>query len=132
MTTDGGQQTVGQIGAAFVDGCATLIGRSAEAVDEGRADLANRLLASVGRHPGLLRRLSQIDVSNTRDAVVLLEDDTTLVHLGDEQFVERLQAYVDLSSALHDRVTDIEYVDVRFDNHIYVRPAAAAGKARAR
>ena len=82
--------------------------------------------------PALLRRVSQIDVSNTRDAVVLLEDDTTLVHLGDDQFLERLQSYVDLSSALHERVTDIEYADVRFDNHIYVRPAAAARKAAAR
>jgi len=54
------------------------------------------------------------------------------VHLGDDQFLERLQSYADLSSALHDRVPDIEYVDVRFDNHMYVRPAAAAAKAVAR
>ena len=101
-------------------------------MDEGRADLANRLLGSVARRAAMLRRLSQIDVSNVRDAVVLLDDDTTLVHLGDDQFVERLQSYVDLSSALHDRFTDIEYADVRFDNHIYVRPTPAAQKAAAR
>jgi cell division protein FtsQ len=121
-----------QFDLPIIDGLSAPPDHGGAAVDEGRADLANRLLASLGRHPGLLRRVSQIDVSNTRDAVVLLEDDTTLVHLGEEQFVERLQAYVDLSSALHDRVTDIEYVDVRFDNHIYVRPAAAVGRARAR
>ena len=69
-------------------------------------------------------------MSNARDAVVLLENDTTLVHLGDDQFLERLQSYVDLSPALHERVTDIEYVDVRFDNHMYVRPVAAARRPR--
>ena len=55
-----------------------------------------------------------------------------LVHLGDDQFLERLQSYVDLSAALHERVTDIEYVDVRFDNQIYVRPVAAARMTAAR
>jgi cell division septal protein FtsQ len=72
--------------------------------------------------------VSQVDVSNTRDAVVLLADDTTRVHLGDDQFAERLQSYVDLASALHQRVGAMEYVDVRFDSHIYVRPAGDRSK----
>jgi cell division protein FtsQ len=121
-----------QFDLPIIDGLSASPDRDGAAVDEGRADLANRLLASVGRRPTVLRRLSQIDVSNERDAVVLLENDTTLVHLGEEQFLERLQSYVDLSSALHDRFTDLEYADVRFDNHIYVRPVPAAHKAAAR
>ena len=121
-----------QFDLPIIDGLSASPDRDGAAVDEGRADLANRLLASVGRRPTVLRRLSQIDVSNVRDAVVLLENDTTLVHLGEDQFLERLQSYVDLSSALHDRFTDLEYADVRFDNHIYVRPAPAAHKAAAR
>ena len=118
-----------QFDLPIIDGLGAPPSAGGAAIDESRADLANRLLASVGRRPALLRRLSQIDVSNARDAVVLLENDTTLVHLGDDQFLERLQSYADLSSALHDRVPDIEYVDVRFDNQMYVRPAAAAAKA---
>jgi cell division protein FtsQ len=121
-----------QFDLPIIDGLSASPDRDGAAVDEGRADLANRLLASVGRRHTVLRRLSQIDVSNERDAVVLLENDTTLVHLGEEQFLERLQSYVDLSSALHDRFTDLEYADVRFDNHIYVRPVPAAHKAAAR
>jgi len=121
-----------QFDLPIIDGLSASPDGSGAAVDEGRADLANRLIASVGRRPGMLRRLSQIDVSNVRNAVVLVENDTTLVHLGDEQFLERLQSYVDLSSALHDRFSDLEYADVRFDNHIYVRPAAAAQRAAAR
>ena len=99
-----------------------------EAVDEDRVELARRLLGSIERAPALMRRLSQINVSNTRDAVVLLADDTTRVHLGDDQFAERLQSYVDLASALHERVGSMEYVDVRFDSHIYVRPAGGGSK----
>ena len=36
-------------------------------------------------------RLSQIDVTTPRDAVVLLDDDPALLHLGDTRFVERVQ-----------------------------------------
>jgi cell division septal protein FtsQ len=99
-----------------------------EAVDEDRVELARRLLGSIEHAPALMRRVSQINVSNTRDAVVLLADDTTRVHLGDDQFAERLQSYVDLASALHERVGSMEYVDVRFDSHIYVRPAGGGSK----
>jgi cell division septal protein FtsQ len=44
--------------------------------------------------------------------------------LGGEQFAERLQTYVDLAPALHQRVRDIESVDLRFDDRVYVRPVA--------
>lgn len=121
-----------QFDLPIVDGLSASPDQGGAAVDEGRVDLARRLLVSVGRQPALLGRLSQIDVSNARDAVVLIANDTTLVHLGDDQFLDRLQSYVDLSSALHERVSDMEYVDVRFDNYIYVRPVAAARKAGAR
>jgi cell division septal protein FtsQ len=117
-----------QFDLPIVDGLGASPDGGEAAVDEDRAELARRLLASVGRAPALLRRVSQIDVSNTRDAVVLLADDTTLVHLGDDQFAERLQSYVELAAALHHRVGEMEYVDVRFDSHIYVRPAAGGSK----
>ena len=74
----------------------------------------------------LMKRISQIDVASAHDAVVLLDQDPALVHLGDEQFVERLQRYLELHEALHSRVPDIEYVDLRFDDRVYVRP----GKSR--
>jgi cell division protein FtsQ len=121
-----------QFDLPIVDGLRAAPEQDGAAVDDERADLVNRLLASVGRRPALLRKLSQIDVSNVRDAVVLLEEDTTLVHLGDDQFLERLQSYADLSGALHERVTNMEYADLRFDNHVYVRPIAAGERAGAR
>jgi cell division protein FtsQ len=92
------------------------------AVDDRRAALAVRLLTSLEKDPDLAGRVSQIDVSDARDAVVVLEGDTALVRVGDDQFVERLRSYVDLAAALHERVPAIDYVDVRFGERVYVRP----------
>ena len=46
---------------------------------------------------------------------MLLEGDPALLHLGEDRFLERLQSYVDLAPALRERVPDIDYVDLRFD-----------------
>jgi cell division septal protein FtsQ len=84
--------------------------------------LARRLLDAL-RVRNMAARVSQIDVSDARNAVVLLDGDPTLVRLGDDHFVERLQSYVDLAPALRERVSGIDYVDMRFDERVYVGPA---------
>ena len=66
--------------------------------------------------------VSQIDVSNAHDAVVLLDDDPALLHLGDERFRERLQSYLEIAEALRARIADIDYVDLRFEQRVYVKP----------
>jgi cell division protein FtsQ len=99
-----------------------------EAVDEGRAVLATRLLSSLHSRPDLAGRVSQVDVSDIRDAVVILKDDTTLIRVGDDQFAERLQSYIDLAPALRERVPRIDYVDLRFGERVYVRPQGSASQ----
>ena len=84
--------------------------------------LARRLLDAL-RVRNMAARISQIDVSDSRNAVVLLDGDPTLVRLGDDHFVERLQSYLDLAPALRERVSGMDYVDMRFDERVYVRPA---------
>jgi cell division protein FtsQ len=91
-------------------------------VDETRAALATDVLRSLQRQADLAGRVSQIDVSNEEDAVVLLADDPARVHLGREQFSERLRAYLDLAPTLRARVPSIDYVDLRFDPRVFVRP----------
>jgi cell division protein FtsQ len=95
-------------------------------VDPARAGLAAGLIRALEGQPALMKRISQIDVASAHDAVVLLDQDPALVHVGDEQFVERLQRYLELHEALHARVPDIEYVDLRFDDRVYVRPGKSA------
>jgi cell division protein FtsQ len=105
----------------IIDGLVPAPRDGAAAIDPTRARLASRVIASLDGH-ALARRVSQIDVSDVRDAVVLLDDDPALLHVGDERFRERLQSYVDVASALREQVPDIDYVDLRFGDRVYVRP----------
>jgi cell division protein FtsQ len=98
-------------------------------VDGERAAFAARVVSSLRGRPELARRVSQIDVTDVRDAVVVLKNDTALIRIGDDQFVERLQSYLDLVSALRETVPQIDYVDLRFGERIYVRPQAGSLKA---
>jgi cell division protein FtsQ len=98
-------------------------------VDADRAALAARLLEGLVRRRDLAARISEIDVTDVRDAVVMLEDDTTVLRVGDEQFLKRLESYVELAPALRERVPDMDYVDLRFDDRVYVRPVALRGSA---
>jgi cell division protein FtsQ len=104
----------------IIDGLALAPGE--ESADVYRALLARRLLDAL-RAKNMASQISQIDVSDSRNAVVLLEGDSTLIRLGNERFVERLQSYHELAPALREQVPTIDYVDLRFDERVYVRPA---------
>jgi len=111
-------------------------GRPQGTIDPQRADLAARAIAAIGRNPALARRLSQVDVTNPHDAVVLIEGDPALLHLGEDRFLERLQDYVEVAGALRERMAalredavEIDYVDLRFGQMVYVRPAAEGRRA---
>jgi cell division protein FtsQ len=90
--------------------------------DEARADLASRVIAAVKAKPKIAGRLSQVDVTDLHNASVILSGDPAVLQLGEDLFLPRLQAYLDLAPTLHDRVAQIDYVDLRFDDRIYVRP----------
>ncbi len=122
----------------IIDGLASDPQKGGPATDEVHARLAARVLESVRPSKDLTRRLSQIDVTDAHDAVVILDGDPALIHLGTEKFLERLQSYQELAPALRTRVPVIDYVDLRFDERVYVRPATghdpaapAAGSAAA-
>ncbi|MFL6279453.1 MAG: cell division protein FtsQ/DivIB, partial [Vicinamibacterales bacterium] len=87
---------------------------------------AARVLDGIAPRADLARSISQIDVTDLHDAIVLIDGDTALLHLGDDRFLERLQSYVDVAPALRERLQDIDYVDLRFKDRLYVRPVAAA------
>ena len=111
----------------IVDGLTGVMRGDGDA-DEARAALAARLIAAVGSRPEIAKRLSQIDVSDLHNATVILTGDPATLYVGDDRFLPRLESYQDLASALRERVPDIEYVDLRFDDRIYVRPAGKPGR----
>ena len=91
-------------------------------VDVTRAEFAGRVIGAIATRPEIAKRVSQVDVADLHDAVVILDGDAALLHLGDTEFVARLQQYIDLAPALHERLAGIDYVDLRFDERMYVRP----------
>jgi cell division protein FtsQ len=96
------------------------------AADTARAELASRVITSIRTKPDLARKLSQVDVTDLHNAAVILNGDPAVIYLGGDQFAQRLQQYVDVAAALRERVPGIDYVDLRFDDRIYVRPAGGA------
>lgn len=128
---DGTGTIIDEFGPQYADFDLPIIGGLAGAprhgepsIDAARAELAARVVRALSVNKRLAQRVSEIDVTDAHNAVVMLDGETALLHLGDTQFAERLQAYVELAPTLHARVPNIDYVDLRFDERVYVRPAA--------
>jgi cell division protein FtsQ len=111
----------------IIDGLAASPNGGGTLTDEARADLAGRLIAALRAKPSVAKRLSQIDVSDPHNATAILSGDTAVIQLGEDQFLQRLESYLQMETALRERVTEIDYVDVRFEDRIYVRPARKPG-----
>jgi cell division protein FtsQ len=100
-------------------------------IDRARGQLVSRLMSELRTRPELAKRVSQIDAGNAHDVHVILDGDPAVVRLGETQFAERLDSYVGLQATLREQVPDIDYVDVRFGERVYVGVAPAAGAPRA-
>ena len=116
----------------IIDGLAPPSAPAGAPADAARADLAARLIASLGSRPEIARRVSQVDVRDPHNAAVILSGDPAVLYVGEDRFLPRLQSYLDLAAALRERVQQIDYVDLRFDDRIYVRPVGAPRSALAR
>jgi cell division protein FtsQ len=94
-------------------------------VDSARAELASKVVSALAVHPDVARHVSQIDVRDPNDARVLLDTDSAILHLGDRQFLERLESYLDLAPRMRERMALIDDVDLRYGARVYVRGAVA-------
>jgi cell division protein FtsQ len=99
---------------------------SAPKADSARAALASRVVDAIQESQALSKRVSQIDVTDAHDAVVLLDNDPALLHLGEEHFRERLQSYLEIADTLRTQIPAIDYVDLRFGQRVYVKPRGRA------
>jgi cell division protein FtsQ len=98
--------------------------------EDPHADLAARLLVALRAKPPVLQRISQVDVRDAHNAAVILTADPAVLYVGEERFVQRLESYLDLAAALRGQVATIDYVDLRFDNRIYVKPVSATSSRK--
>ncbi len=115
----------------IIDGLGAAPSETGLMADETRAEAAARVISALAAKPSIAKRLSQIDVSDTHNIAVILNGDHAVIRLGDDQFLPRLQSYLELAPALHERVAEIDYVDLRFDDRIYVRPVGKPPRAAA-
>jgi cell division protein FtsQ len=83
-------------------------------VDPHKAALVSRLFTSLARRPDLAALVSQIDVANPNDVVLVLKGDRARVHLGRDRFTERLQTYIETAERLREGRPDIDSVDMRY------------------
>ena len=97
--------------------------RDGTMADPARVDVLVRLLADIGTKADLQHRLSQIDVSDARNAVVLIDNEPARLRLGSTDFAERLLRYFEAYEAVQRRVAVADYYDLRFGDRIYVGPA---------
>jgi cell division septal protein FtsQ len=115
-----------------IDGALQPTKGSEPAIDPRRTELAAQFLDAVAADKGLAGQVSQVDVDDLRNVVVLLDGDTTFLHLGTDSFTERLRSYLDLASTLRANVPEIDYVELRFAPRIYVRPMRGKRSVAAR
>jgi cell division protein FtsQ len=121
-----------QFDLPVVDGLVVSAKAGGSSVPADRVQLAAAFIAALGTRADLRHRVSQVDVTNPRDAAVMFDDDPAWLHLGDSRFIERLQNYIDLRARLRERFQEIDYVDLRFDERVYLHgPAIRPGSARA-
>jgi cell division protein FtsQ len=90
-------------------------------VDPAAAQLAGVLLTALSTRADLLSRVSEIEVSKPTDAVLLFDDDTAWLHVGDRDFAARLDHYLETRAALVERFGALDYVDLRFGERLFVR-----------
>lgn len=105
----------------IVDGMAAIDARGGSRIDPVRARLVARFLGTLSARQELLRSVSQVDVSRDANVAVLLDGDSTLLYLGDDQFVERLRTYLEIRPTLAERMNDVDYVDLRFGQRVFLK-----------
>jgi cell division protein FtsQ len=105
----------------MIDGLVHTSPNGVAAADAGRVELVRRLMAALAEQPALRRQLSQIDVHGAHNIAVMFEGDPTWLQLGDANFIARLRTYLELAPTLHEKFADMDYVDLRFEERVFVR-----------
>jgi cell division septal protein FtsQ len=88
-------------------------------VDVARAQLVGQLLHDLAPRPDLLERLSQVDVSNARNAIVTLRGEAARLYLGDEEFLQRLELWSQTVPSAREHLEIDDHFDLRYGPVVY-------------
>jgi len=103
--------------------------RDAAASRKARMAVYRRLideLDSNGQH--LSRQISEIDLTDPEDARVLMEDDPTLLHFGDQQFLARYQRYKAHIAEWRQQYPQLNAIDLRYDSQVVLKMAPGSSE----
>jgi cell division protein FtsQ len=101
--------------------------RDAAAARKTRMAVYQRLVAeldSTGQN--ISQQISEIDLTDPEDARVLMQDDPTLLHFGDEQFVARYQRYKARIAEWRQQYPQLTAIDLRYDSQVVLKMASGA------
>lgn len=72
------------------------------------------------------RQISEIDLTDPEDARVLMQDDPTLLHFGDDQFLARYQRYKSHIAEWRQQYPQLSALDLRYDSQVVLKMASGA------
>ncbi len=90
-----------------------------------RIKIYSRLLSDLDSGDGHYSKdISEVELSDPQDAKVTVTDPagSVLVHLGDDQFLERYKIYLAHAGAWRQQFQKLESVDLRYEGQIIVNP----------
>jgi cell division protein FtsQ len=102
----------------------------APAARQARMAVYQRLvgeLDSTGQN--ISRQISEIDLTDPEDARVTMQDDPTLLHFGDEQFLARYQRYKARIAEWRQQYPQLAAMDLRYDSQVVLKMASDASAA---
>ena len=79
----------------------------------------------------LSTQISEVDLTDPDDARVIMQDDTTLLHFGQDQFLERYQRYKEHIAEWHQQYPRLAAVDLRYDQQVVLEMASGTDVAQA-
>jgi cell division protein FtsQ len=91
---------------------------------KARMAVYQRLLADLDSSgQKLSTQISEVDLTDPEDARVIMQDDTTLLHFGQDQYLERYQRYKAHIAEWRQQYPRLAAVDLRYDQQVVLEMA---------
>ncbi len=98
---------------------------------QARMAVYGRLLAELDSNgQKLSTQISEVDLTDPEDARVTMQDDTTLLHFGEDHFLERYQHYKANIAQWRQQYPKLAAVDLRYDQQVVLEMAPGSNVAQ--